>query len=143
MFWIWLTTIPYVGPVMRNRLIQYFKTPELIYYADSVELSKVEGIRKKQVCSILENHSLKRAYEILQRCEDDDIQMMTVMDAIYPDRAIIDGKSSVQYHFPQRNRLISAWSDQLVVIAAGERSGALITADFSREYGRKVDMMEE
>ena len=249
MFWIWLTTIPYVGPVMRNRLIQYFKTPELIYYADSVELSKVEGIRKKQVCSILENHSLKRAYEILQRCEDDDIQMMTIMDAIYPDRAIIDEKSPillyykgivremastvgivgarrctqnnkqsvimlteeyvsrgftiisgmakgidsyahtacinaggytvailgngldicypsehiklmksiaergllvseyppgtkpVQYHFPQRNRLISAWSDQLVVLAAGERSGALITADFSREYGREVDII--
>ena len=53
------------------------------------------------------------------------------------------GTKPVQYHFPQRNRLISAWSDQLVVIAAGERSGALITADFSREYGRKVDMMEE
>ena len=53
MFWIWLTTIPYVGPVMRNRLIQYFKTSELIYYADSVELSKVEGIRKKQVTSLL------------------------------------------------------------------------------------------
>ena len=48
-----VTTIPYVGPVMRNRLIQYFKTSELIYYADSVELSKVEGIRKKQVTSLL------------------------------------------------------------------------------------------
>ena len=99
MFWIWLTTIPYVGPVMRNRLIQYFKTAELICCADSVELSKVEGIRKKQVCSILENHSLKRAYEILQKCEDDDIQMMTIKDAIYPDRAIIDEKSPILLYY--------------------------------------------
>ena len=54
---------------------------------------------KKQVCSILENHSLKRAYEILQKCEDDDIQMMTIKDAIYPDRAIIDEKSPILLYY--------------------------------------------
>ncbi|MFR1309739.1 DNA-processing protein DprA [Gallintestinimicrobium sp.] len=31
-----------------------------------------------------------------------------------------------QYTFPRRNRLISAWSDKLIVIGAGNRSGAHI-----------------
>lgn len=41
-------------------------------------------------------------------------------------------------NFPQRNRLIAALSDALVVTEAGEKSGTLITADFAADYGRDV-----
>lgn len=49
------------------------------------------------------------------------------------------GTHPTRYAFPKRNRLISAWSDELAVIAAGKGSGALITANCSKKYGRKVD----
>ena len=41
-------------------------------------------------------------------------------------------------NFPQRNRLIAALADALVVTEAGEKSGTLITADFAADYGREV-----
>lgn len=41
-------------------------------------------------------------------------------------------------NFPQRNRLIAALGDALVVTEAGEKSGTLITADFAADYGRDV-----
>ena len=48
------------------------------------------------------------------------------------------GREALAFHFPARNRLISAFSDLLVVVEAREKSGTFITVNQALEQGRDV-----
>ena len=52
------------------------------------------------------------------------------------------GTRPTQYAFPRRNRLISAWAERIIVITPGKGSGALITAEYGRKYGRAVEIVK-
>ncbi|OGI77079.1 DNA protecting protein DprA [Candidatus Nomurabacteria bacterium RIFCSPHIGHO2_02_FULL_33_12] len=45
---------------------------------------------------------------------------------------------ATQYSFPQRNRLMAAYSDAVLIIEAEEKSGTLITARLAMEYNRDL-----
>jgi DNA processing protein len=66
----------------------------------------------------------------------------TLMQAIIENGAVISeyppGVLPYQNNFPKRNRLISAWCKNLLVVEASIESGALITATYAKEQSRQV-----
>lgn len=50
----------------------------------------------------------------------------------------VPGTRPVPMNFPMRNRLISGFSDAVIIIEAKEKSGSLITADLALDQGKEV-----
>ena len=48
------------------------------------------------------------------------------------------GITGQQWHFPQRNRIVAALSQKLIVVEAPLKSGAMITARLAMELGREI-----
>lgn len=47
-YWIWLTQIPFIGPVTARYLIKELGDAEKIYQADYKTLSKMSGLSARQ-----------------------------------------------------------------------------------------------
>lgn len=245
-YWIWLTLLPFIGPVTAKRLWKQFGDAETIYRMNPDEFQTMAGFSVRQKESLLKNRSLAKAENILRECERKGISIMNLNDPAYPGRAkepedapvvlyykgclkrmsktvgivgarrcgqeakrkavllseeytkngfaIISGMAKgidsyaqtaclkmggytvavagngldvcypsehrvlmerieekglliseyppgtlpTRYSFPRRNRLISAWSDQLMIIEPGKGSGTLTTMQYEIKYGRKV-----
>ena len=65
-YWIWLTQIPNIGPVLSNRLLEKFENPIEIYKATEDSLRLVKGINSRHIESIQSSKSLEKAEEILE-----------------------------------------------------------------------------
>ena len=71
----------------------------------------------------------------------------TLFEAIEKNGCIFSeyepGQPALSCHFPRRNALIAALSDELHVIDAGRNSGAMITAEYAKKYGKKVRKQDD
>lgn len=76
---------------------------------------------------------LDRCYPPENRTLMQNIRQQGVVISEFPP-----GTEPAPSNFPRRNRLISGLSLGTIVVEAGEKSGALITASFALEQGREV-----
>ena len=84
-YWIWLSQIKYVGPVLQKRLLANFNdSPKDIYLASQDDLEKIPRISKRAVNSIMENRDLTGAVNILKQCNKKRIKLLFFSDDLYP-----------------------------------------------------------
>ena len=84
-YWVWLTTLPGLTEYNKLLLMEHFSSPEDIYYADQEVLWQVEGLGKEQA-ALLDNKSMAAADRILADCARKGIFLITMADALYPER---------------------------------------------------------
>ena len=88
-YWVWLSEVKGLTNRSKLLLLDYFGTPENVYYADEDEYRLVEGIEPRQI-ALLAEKSLENADRILGACSRLGLRLLTMQDADYPARLLLD-----------------------------------------------------
>ena len=83
--WIWLAQRPGVNDRMKVCLLQRFRDPEDIYYADSQAFDYIEGMTAEAKAALADK-DLAAAEGILADCSREKLHILTWQDAAYPAR---------------------------------------------------------
>ena len=83
--WIWLAHQPGVSDRMKIRLLQHFRDPEEVFFADRGAFDHVEGMTEESKSSLLEKELIS-AEQILSDCSREKLHILTYQDAAYPVR---------------------------------------------------------
>lgn len=84
-YWVWLSEVKGLTNRSKLLLLDYFGTPENVYYADEDEYRLVDGIEPRQI-ALLAEKSLENADRILGACSRLGLRLLTMQDADYPMR---------------------------------------------------------
>ena len=83
--WLWFSSRRGLGNSARLSLLERFGTPEQVYFADKKTLETAENLSEPGLASLMDK-DVSEAREILERCKDRGIRIMTMGDAVYPGR---------------------------------------------------------
>ena len=83
--WIWLAHRPGISDRMKVRLLQHFRDPEDIYFADGESYRHVEGMTA-EAAEGLKDKDLTFAETALEACRRENLHILTFQDAGYPSR---------------------------------------------------------
>lgn len=83
-YWIWLTQIKGLGPIISKRLVNKFGTVKDIYDATEDELLSTVGIGRVLAKNIISSRSLDKANLIVEECLNKKIKILTYSEPLYP-----------------------------------------------------------
>lgn len=83
--WIWLATRPGIHGRVKAALVERFRDPEAIFYADRDSFREVEDLTQEG-CEALADKDLTQAEQILDACDREELRILTYQDAGYPKR---------------------------------------------------------
>lgn len=135
-YWLWLTSLPKLGPKAQLKVYEHFGSPEEAFLADREAVDLVEGLSRREKERLYEK-DLKTADAILRDCEEKGISILTYQDAMYPRRLRhIDDPPLVLYY---KGKLLP-FDDLPAVTVVGTRDcsgyGALMAKRIGSEIGQ-------
>lgn len=84
-FWVWLSSLAGLKPKTRYELLNAFGDPEALYFADEKQILGRLAISEPERTSLMDK-SLDKANEILEKCRENGTAVITLQDAVYPQR---------------------------------------------------------
>ncbi len=132
--WIWLAHRPGLNDRMKALLLQHFRDPEDIYYADSESFCHIEGLREEHM-EALRDKDLIPAEEILEACGREKLSILTYRDAAYPVRLKNIADPPLVLYYKGR---LPAFDDNPVIAVVGTRKASAYGMTAAKRMGYQI-----
>lgn len=133
-YWVWLSSLTDLKPKSRSALISEFGDPESLYFADDRQLSGRCGLSEAELL-LLSDKSLDRTNAIFELCHRDNIGIITLKDAIYPERLKNTFDPPVVLYVKGR---LPAVDEQAAIAIVGTRGAMPYGLKMARKMGFEV-----
>lgn len=132
-YWLWMSTAAKLPPRVKAELLKHYGSPENIYNAPKGELKRLAG--ECEGIDILEKRDMGKALSIIEKCNSQGIDIITVQDAAYPDRLKnIYSPPAVLY---VRGKL-PAVDDEAAIAIIGTRSASPYGIKMGKRLGYEI-----
>ena len=84
--YVWLSLKRGLGNYLRAEVLRRMGSPEAVYAADSTMLAQSCPSLRRQHIELLCDKSTDEAEQVITQCAREDIRILPVSDAAYPDR---------------------------------------------------------
>ncbi len=134
-YWVWLSCVTGVRPIVKYRLARTMGGPEKIFFAGQEELMEAEPLLQKAEAEKLADKSMERPGKALSFCEENGISVLTFQDADYPDRL---------RHIPDPPVVLYVWGklppidDRAVIAVVGTRHASPYGLKMAGVMGRDL-----
>lgn len=133
-YWVWLSALR-LSPKSKQALLEHFQgDPERIYYSTEREISEVIGLSKRDA-SLLNHRELDTAMQILSRCEELGIHVLTLQDAAYPARLKNIYDPPVVLYVKGRLPVVD---EEAVIAVIGTRGASPYGLKMARKFGHDL-----
>ncbi len=135
--WIWLAELTGLQEQEKLALLQHFSDPEDLFEATQAELEALEWLTppKRQLLSETREAGLQSAEEILRKCAQKDIHILTYSDSRYPGRLRhIPDPPILLYYKGQ----LPEFSDNLFLGVVGTRKASTYGLGIAKKLGRQI-----
>ena len=84
-YWVWLSALRGIGAVTAAALLRRFGTPENVFLASAEDYEEVDGVKPKDISQLMRK-DIDSAVKTIDACAEIGCRVITLQDAIYPDR---------------------------------------------------------
>ena len=134
-YWVWLSCVTGVRPMMKYRLAEAMGGPERIFFAEREELLAADPLLQSAEADKLCDKSMERAAKAVSFCEEHAITVLTMQDAAYPERL---------RHIPDPPAVLYVWGklppvdDTALIAVVGTRKATPYGIKMAGQIGREL-----
>lgn len=85
-YWIWLSRIEGLGSVRKNKLLEMFVDPEVIWDLKFEDIISIEGFGEKIAKTMLDNKYRENLDKYIEYMQKYNIKVVTIYDKEYPNK---------------------------------------------------------